>query len=191
MKLLPLISIGTLIFFALTSGGCRTKVLDAQRERLLALSFDAFDQTNGSGFRLLLDQGRHVEAAELIQEYLRKNGRSLTEREQVSLNFHAGQLYGIVGDPSRAAPHLRRALYKNEPTPDGHPAYWNAYVDATRAFITRDRSGLVEARKRMGDLNEGFHRLVDSFIDNIDTPYAELIFGQKMKRPPLQEAPVP
>ena len=182
MKLLPLISIGSLIFIALTSGGCRTKALDAERERLLALSFDEFDQTNGSGFRLLLDQKRHVEAAELVQEYLRRNGRNLTERERVSLNFHAGQLYGIVGDPSKAAPHLIRALYKGEPTPDGHPAYWNAYVDATRAFIARDRSGLGEARQRMGNLNEGFHRLVDSFIENFDVPYADLIFGQRMKK---------
>lgn len=187
MKLLPLIPIGSLIILALTSGGCRTRVLDAQRERLLALSFDEFDQTNGSGFRLLLDQKRHVEAAELIQDYLRRNGRNLTERERVSLNFHAGQLYGIVGDPSKATPHLKRALYKGEPTPDGHPVYWNAYVDATRAFITQDRRRLVEARNRMGDLNEGFHRLVDSFIENFDVAYADLIYGQRMKKPTSED----
>jgi hypothetical protein len=187
MKLLPLITIGSLTILALISGGCRTGVLDAQRERLLALSFDQFDQTNGEGFRLLLDQKRHVEAAELIEEYLRRHGRDLTERERVSLSFHAGQLYGIVGDPSKAAPHLKRALYKGEPTPDGHPAYWNAYVDATRAFVTHDRNQLLEARDRMGDLNEGFHRLVDSFIENFDVPYADLIFGQKMKKLPSED----
>ena len=165
-------------------GGCATKGVDVERERMLSLSFDQFDQTEGSGFRFLLDQKRYVEAAELIEAYVRRHWRGLTERERVSLHFHAGQLYGIAGNPGKAGPHLKSAHYRNEPTPDGHPPYWNAYVDATRAFIEGDRPGLIEARKRMGDLNEGFHRLVDSFIAYFGEPYASLIYGQKMKRLP-------
>lgn len=161
--------------------------MDLERERILALSFDQFDQTEGSGFRILLKQKRHVEAAELIEDYVRRHRRGLTERERVSLHFHAGQLYGIASEPGKADPHLTKAQDKREPTPGGHPLYWNDYVDATRAFIERDRPRLVEARKRMGDLNEGFPRLVDSFIENFEEPYADLIFGQKMKKTPEEE----
>lgn len=175
------------VFIALMSDGCATRVVDVERERMLALSFDEFDQTNGSGFRLLLEQKRQVDAAELIEDYVRRHRRSLTERERVSLHFHAGQLYGIAGDPGKAVPHLNKARYKKEPTPDGHPLYWNDYVDATRAFIRGDRRRLIEARKRMGEMNEGFHRLVDSFIENFEEPYANLIFGQKMKKLPEKE----
>ena len=172
---------------ALMSAGCATKVVDIERENMLALSFDEFDQTDGSGFRLLLDQKRYVDAAELIEDYLRRHQHSLTERERISLHFHAGQLYGISDDPGKAVPHFKRARYKTEPTPDGHPLYWNDYVDATRAFISGDRRRLIEARQRMGEMNEGFHRLVDSFIENFQEPYADLIFGQKMKRVPEEE----
>lgn len=42
------------VFIAFGSVGCATKVVDVERERMLALPFDEFDQTEGSGFRLLL-----------------------------------------------------------------------------------------------------------------------------------------
>jgi hypothetical protein len=180
-----------IIFMVFVSYGCATKVVDVERERMLALSFDKFDQTEGSGFRFLLDQKKYVEAAELIEEYVHRHRRGLTERERVSLHFHAGQLYGIAGDPDKAGSHLKKARYKNEPTPDGHPLYWNAYVDATRAFIEGDRRRLIDARKRMGELNKGFHRLVDSFIENFEEPYADLIYGQKMKKLPEEEKQKP
>lgn len=180
-----------IIFIASASYGCATRVVDVERERMLALSFDQFDQTEGSGFRHLLEQKRYVEAAELIEAYVRHHRHGLTERERVSLHFHAGQLYGIAGNPGKAGPHLQKARYKNEPTPDGHPLYWNAYVDATRAFIKGDRRRLIDARMRMGELNEGFHRLVDSFIENFEEPYADLIFGQKMKKLPEEEKQEP
>ena len=178
------------VFLALTLGGCarRVGVVDVDGERMLGLSFEEFDKTEGSGFRVLLEQKRQVAAAELIEEYVKRHGGNLTERERVSLHFHAGQLYGIVGDAGKAVPHLKLALYEGEPTPDGHPLYWNAYVEATSAFIRGDRRGVMEARKRMGAMNHGFHRLVDSFVENFEEPYAGLIFGQKMKPLPEEES---
>jgi hypothetical protein len=175
------------VFIALTLDGCATRVVDVERERMLALSFQEFDQADGSGFRLLLEQKRHVEAAELIEDYFNRHRGNLTERERVSLQFHAGQLYGIVGNARKAVPHLKKARYEREPTPDGHPPYWNDYVDATSAFIRGDRRGVIEARKRMGAMNHGFHRLVDSFIENFEESYADLIFGQKMKKLPEEK----
>ena len=67
------------VFIALMSDGCATRVVDVEREKMLALSFDEFDQTDGSGFRLLLDQKRHVEAAELIEGYITRHSGNLTE----------------------------------------------------------------------------------------------------------------
>jgi hypothetical protein len=175
------------VFLSLTLSGCATGVVDVERERMLSLSFNEFDQTEGSGFRLLLDQKRHVEAAELIEDYVSRHHSNLTERERVSLHFHAGQLYGIVGNARKAVPHFERAIYESEPTPDGHPPYWNDYVVATSAFIRGDRRAVIEARTRMGAMNHGFHRLVDSFIENFEEPYAALISGQKMKKLPEEE----
>jgi hypothetical protein len=42
--------------------GCATKVANAECEKTLSLSFDEFDQTDGGGFRLLLDQKRRLKA---------------------------------------------------------------------------------------------------------------------------------
>ena len=177
----------SLLFSALILVGCTTRVVDVEREKILSLSFNEFDQTEGSGFRLLLEQKKHVAAAELIEDYISRHLPNLTERELVSLHFHTGQLYGIACDAGKAVPHLKKAKYQREPSPDGHPLYWNAYVDATSAFISGDRRGVIAARERMGEMNEGFHRLVDSFITNFEEPYVDLVFGQKMKNRPNEE----
>lgn len=96
----PLLKFVFTVPIAIALIGCATP-MDIERARMLDLSFQEFDQTEGSGFRLLLAQKKHVQAAELIEDYFERHRRNLTERERVSLQFHAGQLYGIVADAKR------------------------------------------------------------------------------------------
>jgi hypothetical protein len=63
------------------------------RETLLALPYKEFDQTQGSGWRPLVDE-RHQyrEAAELIVEYLQRHPEVKGSQRAV-LHFHAGDVY--------------------------------------------------------------------------------------------------
>jgi len=51
-------------------GGCASPER-GQRKVLLALAYNEFDQTYGSGFRLLYDRGEYFKGAVLIEDYLR------------------------------------------------------------------------------------------------------------------------
>ena len=57
---------------------------------MLSLSYTDFDQTYGSGFRVLYDRGQYLEAAVLIGDYLKAH-RELTVGQQKFLHIHAAQ----------------------------------------------------------------------------------------------------
>lgn len=113
----------------------------SDRERLLNLDEDAFDQDSSSGWRAIATKtGCELAAADLIRDY----------RERHSLNktiviWHEGQMRAIGNDYVAAI----RLFEQSRKPEDQNVAGWNEYVDASIAFLRRDMRALLQARKAL------------------------------------------
>jgi hypothetical protein len=146
----------------------------------LGLSYDAFDQRPGHGWRQLADEEKYLEAARLIDRY-EKDKEGLEEWQRVNLRFHAGQSYAFAGQKELALARFKTALYRVEPADS--PVRWNAYVQATIAFLERDRKKLTELREVIanGPKRQGVAPnldVVDRLIQYFDEPYAAAYRGK-------------
>ena len=144
----------------------------------LDLSYQQFDQTPHSGWRLLAqDEKRFREAAALIETYL--SHARLDPSEQINLHFHAAQCLAFAGDEKslpEALGHLKQARYS--PEPPGLPLRWNDYVSATEAFLKGDLDALKAARERIanGPKLDGVPAnldVADRLIAGLGRPYRE------------------
>lgn len=154
------------------------------RERLLSLEVSEFDQDMQGGWRRIAAMPYCAEAAaDLIKEY-----RSRSEGQHTALTFHEGQLRARVGQTERAI-----SLFEDSRTAPETDRYgWNHYVDATIAFLKRDRDALLRSRAALAALEEpeDFRpvdqdgnevdiswppnlNVVDGFLACFDRPYSE------------------
>ena len=108
------------------------------REALLALDQQAFDQDRNGGWRPLVESGCYAEAAELIAAYRERHGNQAT-----ILYWHEGQLRAMAGETTAAVALFNRARH---PGGNALDASWNLYVDGSVAFLNRDRPALLAAR---------------------------------------------
>lgn len=116
-----------------------------ERERLLALDEDAFDQDMQGGWRAVASEPHCQEAAaDLIREW-----RIRHQSTAGILFWHEGQIRASLED-REAAVALFKQSYK--PASPGTTA-WNAYVDASIAFLTRDKPALLRARENLRQVN--------------------------------------
>jgi hypothetical protein len=115
---------------------------EAQLAALLALSQDAFDQDMDGGWRVVARQDDcRTAAADLIEVW---RDHSENRQSMFILDWHAGQLRAMAGEPQAAIALLGRAKTQSE--------VWNHYVDATIAFLDRDRAGLEASRAELAEL---------------------------------------
>ncbi|MCA9285341.1 MAG: hypothetical protein KDA22_09015 [Phycisphaerales bacterium] len=166
------------------------KVTVAADDPLLKLDFEQFDQTPGSGWRLLASAERFAEAGAVIDAYLQRHAE-LTPGQRQILSFHAGQVYAFGGDYTRARERFRASITPNEPK--DAPIRWNAYVSATIAFLENDKAGLIYARGLIQDgpaINGVKPNLnfVDSFLENLGLPYS---VAYRRAKPPVPEGTAP
>ena len=138
------------------------------------LDYNAFDQTSGHGWRKLADDGRHVEAAELVDTYLQQN-EDLEDWQRNNLRFHAGQLYAFGNDYPTAIFRFKASVSASEPKES--PIRWNAYVRATLAFLEEDLEQLVNMRDEIAqgpELQGSVPNLdiVDRLIEKFGQPYS-------------------
>ena len=111
------------------------------RARLLALDENEFDQDISGGWRALASTpGCVLIAADLLRDY-----RNAHHKESGLLFWHEAQVRADAGQYPEAIALMEHA-YK--PTEDDK-AGWNPYVDATIAFLRRDRTALKRARERL------------------------------------------
>ena len=107
---------------------------DEDREALLALDYEAFDQDMSGGWRAVSERdGCKIAAAELIVEYreeLAEKGASIPK----ILPWHAGQLYAFEAEKDKAI-----ALFRQSYSPDRTNRSWDLYVSASIAFLQKDR----------------------------------------------------
>lgn len=143
-----------------------------ERARLLALDQMKFDQDMEGGWRALADKpGCDLAAADLLRDY-----RQVHASEDGMLYWHEGQLRANAGQYAQALPLLEHAR-----RPAGVPdkAGWNPYVDATLAFLRRDKPALERAYRTLAayppPVGEGMPVLKDGYVE------LDMDNGRKMK----------
>ncbi|HET9484738.1 MAG TPA: hypothetical protein VFO79_12335 [Xanthomonadales bacterium] len=147
-------------------------LLRAHLETDLALPYEAFDQAEGQGFRVLAAHRCHREAADLIERYIAANGAA--ER---SLRWHAAQLRASSGETAAAIRHARSVLSESEDFAK-QPLRWNDYVLATIAFLERDREALLRHRAAVAAGKDAHFgnalnlKLLDSLVKHYERDYA-------------------
>ena len=112
------------------------------REALLALEPEAFDQDMEGGWRPLADRGCLKEAADLLAAYAalpKAVGNTM-------IIWHEAQMRAELGHKAQAIALMERS---RKPANPADPGYWNVYVDGMLAYMRQDRSGLEQARARL------------------------------------------
>jgi hypothetical protein len=131
------------------------------RSRLLALDEAKFDQDTRGGWRPLGDTpGCELVAADLLRDYRQTHGNKSS-----MLYWHEGQMRAIAGQSGPAAALMEHSRVPVEDDPSG----WNFYVDASIAFLRKDRIALDDAHRKLAAVppmtGEDVPALVDGFIE--------------------------
>lgn len=131
------------------------------RTRLLALDELQFDQDFTGGWRALADKpGCKLAAADLLRDYRQVHGN-----EAGILYWHEAQLRAFAGQTQAAI-----GLMEKSRQPAGRDqGGWNAYVDASIAFLRRDRPALAQARQDLAAVpfptDQGLPPLKNGIVD--------------------------
>jgi len=140
------------------------------RARLLALDENQFDQDMAGGWRALASiPGCALVAADLLRDY-----RKAHHQDSGLLFWHEAQVRADAGQYPEAIALMKQA-YK--PT-EADKAGWNPYVDATIAFLGRDRAALVQAKAKLAAVPPPVGAGIPSVIDG----YMEAEFADGSKR---------
>jgi hypothetical protein len=145
------------------------------RTQLLAMDERHFDQDveNGGWRGVAAQPGCESVAADLVRDY-----RETHANRSAILFWHEGQLRADAGDPERAMTVLEQARM---PPDTGDPSGWNFYVDATIAFLKRDRAALLQARTRLAAVRPMDGMTVQDGFTSISTNSGQTV---KMRWPP-------
>lgn len=128
-------------------GGSAPNPCAFDERAMLGLDFRAFDQDLNGGWRSVSQNPAcRGKAADLIKAYREFN----IKPRLTTLYWHEGQLRAEAGEVDAAVSLM--ALAKKEPFLHGFDqGDWNAYVDATIAFLRGERRKLLAARKRLAE----------------------------------------
>lgn len=143
----------------------------------MELSWQQFDQTEGSGFRVLAQAGCNREAADLIEAYVEHQ-----DRMRYTLDWHLAQMRAEAGETAAAIIAAKRALRADEAA--DAPFKWNDYVNAVIAFLEKNRAEfdrhtavLAAHDEQQGNaMNLKFLRLLEAGFDG---SYRDAISVQK------------
>lgn len=169
-------SIATLAFMAALAAAGQSQPAPStpcavDREAMMALGIDAFDQDMNGGWRPLAQRAECQDvAADLIRDY-----RAFIVDRTRLLYWHEGQLRAGLGQTAAAI-----GLFEQARRPDSDEFGWNHYVDATIAFLRGDRPALLAARTRLAAMRPPPNRtepmnlgVVDGFVHCFGQPYRE------------------
>lgn len=148
-------------------------------ENDLSLSYEAFDQTMGEGWRQLSNKGCHLESARLIERYSVENdveGHS-------ALNWHRFQMLAYAAEHEAALELVDRILLSEEQQAE-HALRWNDYVLGNVAFLEQDMEALRYHREQVAagvddhPGNELNLNVLDRLIEGFDQSYHRAYEGQ-------------
>jgi hypothetical protein len=188
------------IALAALLGAAERRQDDPDREALLSLSWQEFDQKQNSGWRVFVnpDRKEYLVGARLIEAYLERH-RDLTARQRALLHYHAVHLYiyravrGGEGDVKEALPHLEGAVVAHGEEPPS--ADWNDLVQATKAFLLGDRNELLAVRARLASLPPASIKFMqpphsaDDLLAHLGKPYGSWFDRSDTKNPPNRSTP--
>ncbi len=117
------------------------------RQSLLALDLQAFDQDINGGWRTLEAQGCAVEAADLIRDWRKAHG-GMGDADAL-LSWHEGQLRADAGQYANAVKLFDAGRH---PAAEDAKWGWNLYVDGSVAFLRGDLAALEAARAKLAIL---------------------------------------
>jgi hypothetical protein len=129
--------------------GCASGPQHREREAILSLPWQQFDQTLNSGWRVYSARREYRAAADVIEVYLKEH-QDLTVHQRAVSHFHAGQMRVRDGRTEAGLAQMRQAL-----APDNTPGLsddWNIMVSAHIAFLTGDRPKLVALKEQIASL---------------------------------------
>ena len=138
---------------------------------MLALNEAEFDQNPAEGWRKVDSApGCHLAAADLIETYRQEH-----PSHSRNLYWHEGQLRAFAGENEDAI-----ALMENSRAPAMEDLIgWNSYIDATIAFLEKNKQLLLKARNELANTAPG-KDLPQPKNGFIELPDAN---GQTMKLP--------
>jgi hypothetical protein len=146
------------------------KSCEYDRARLLALDENQFDQDMSGGWRALASTpGCALVAADLLHDY-----REAHHKDSGLLFWLEAQVRADAGQYPEAVALMKRA-YKPA---DADKAGWNPYVDATIAFLRRDRKALEQARAKLAAVQPP----VGAGMPPVINGYMEVDFADGSKR---------
>jgi hypothetical protein len=170
------------------------------RDRLLALDENAFDQDFNGGWRALAQNPKcELAAADLVRDY-----RKTHHSSAFILFWHEGQLRADAGQMKEAIALFDQSRRKND------KYGWNFYVDGTIAFLKHDRSSLLNARQSLAALPRPADwgpfmfngkpvevpwpenlNVLDGLLKCFDRPYKEAYASEDCTAPTKVEMPGP
>ena len=111
-----------------------------ERQTLLQLPFNQFDQQSGNGWRPLYAEKCYLEAATLLQDYMKRHPDAA--REHYMLPFHTGQMFALAGKYPEAIKWMEKGYSDDR----SDLIDWNAFANANIAFLKHDYAGLLMQR---------------------------------------------
>lgn len=156
-----------------------------KQQSSLTLEFNDFDQTPNQGWRLLSAIQCYSEAAELIVSYL-ETKTTLEDQDREMLSFHAGQMFAFDNNELSAIAFFQQSFSAMKNLPPEYQIYpdsWNAYVNATIAFLEQDRTALEAYRTTVAKgpkLDGKIMNLdvVNRLLANFGKSYREAYYGE-------------
>ena len=117
---------------------------EARFEALMALDPQGFDQDFSGGWRPVgQEPGCERAAADLLIAYMDHSPNFNPDQPGV-IGWHAGQMLAMSEETEQAIAYFDGARFGS--------AEWNLYVDATIAFLQRDRAAAEAARAELATL---------------------------------------
>lgn len=109
--------------------------------RLIGLSYRDFDQDFDGGWRAIdYKDGCKIAAQNMLKSYLTYHAYK-HQSERSMLMWHTGQVLAGDNKYDEAVKYFRQTYKSGD-----HSTEWNLYVDATLAFLRKDKSALISAR---------------------------------------------
>lgn len=109
--------------------------------RLIGLSYRDFDQDFKGGWRAIdYKDGCKIAAQNMLKSYLTYHAYK-HHSERSMLLWHTGQVLAGDNKYDEAVKYFRQTYKSGD-----HSTEWNLYVDATIAFLRKDKSALITAR---------------------------------------------
>jgi hypothetical protein len=131
------------------------------RARLPALDEGQFDQDMSGGWRALAaTPGCTLAAADLLRDY-----REVHHTDSGMLFWHEAQMRAKAGQYPESIALMKRS-YKPA---NLDKAGWNPYVDATIAFLSRNREAFEQAKARLAAVEplvaDGISPIIDGYVE--------------------------